>query len=67
MSSVIVLFIVMLIIAAAAFAPLGFFIYRFNQNSDQPLGEEQHGDHPSAINDFAESVIKFVQSRLGKK
>jgi len=68
MGEVTELFIIMFLIAAAAFAPLGYFIYRFQQNSAKPLGEtEPHGDSPSPINDLAESVIHFVQSRLAKK
>lgn len=68
MGEVAELFIVMFVIAAAAFAPLGYFIYKFQQNNAKPFGEtEPHGDSPSAINDFAESVIHFVQSRLAKK
>lgn len=68
MGGVIELFIVMLIIAALAFAPLGYFIYQFTQKKAEPFGDtEPHGDSPSAINAFAESVIHFVQSRLAKK
>lgn len=68
MSGVTELFVVMLIIATAAFAPLGYFIYKFTQKNAKPFGEtEPHGDSPSFINDFAESVIHFVKSRLAKK
>ncbi|MDO9139286.1 MAG: hypothetical protein Q7U38_03015 [Methylobacter sp.] len=62
------LFIVMILIAAFAFAPLGYFIYRFTKMSDTPLGDlEPHGDSPSVVNDFAEKAIKFVQDKLAKK
>jgi len=58
----------MLVVAALAFAPLGYFIYKFQDNNAKPFGEtEPHGDSPSAINDFAESVIHFVQNQLSKK
>lgn len=68
MGEVTVLFIVMFLIAAAAFAPLGYFIYKFQENNTKPFGEtEPHGDSPSVINDFAESVIRFVKSQLAKK
>lgn len=68
MGEVTELFVVMILIAAFAFAPLGYFIYRFTKMSDQPLGDlEPHGDSPSAVNDFAEKVIKFVQGKLAKK
>ncbi|MGZ8258736.1 MAG: hypothetical protein ACXWTR_06130 [Methylotenera sp.] len=62
------LFVIMFIIAAAAFAPLGYFIYKFTQKGGKPFGEtEPHGDSPSFINDLAETAIHFVQSKLAKK
>ena len=58
----------MILIAAFAFAPLGYFIYRFTKESGKPFGEiEPHGDSPSVVNDFAEKAIKFVQEKLAKK
>jgi len=68
MGGVTELFVVMTLIAAFAFAPLGYFIYRFTKSGDKPLGDiEPHGDSPSIVNDFAEKVIKFVQDKLAKK
>lgn len=68
MGGVIELFVVMIIVAAFAFAPLGYFIYRFTKASDKPFGDiEPHGDSPSAVNDFAEKAIKYVQGLLSKK
>ena len=68
MGGVTELWLIMLLIAAAAFAPLGYFIYRFTKVSDKPFGEiEPHGDSPSVVNDFAEKVISYVQGLLGKK
>ncbi|PPD04933.1 MAG: hypothetical protein CTY29_03640 [Methylobacter sp.] len=68
MGEVTELFVVMFIIAGFAFAPLGYFIYKFTQKNSKPFGEtEPHGDSPSPINDFAESVIRFVQGLLAKK
>ena len=68
MGEVIWIMIVMLIIAALAFAPLGYFIYQFTQKKAEPFGDtEPHGDSPSAINDLAESAIRFAQGLLGKK
>ena len=68
MGGVTELFVIMFIVAAAAFAPLGYFIYKYTQKNGKPFGEtEPHGDSPSKINDFAENVIHFVQSRLAKK
>jgi hypothetical protein len=68
MGGVTELLIIMLIIAAAAFAPLGYFIYKYTQKNAQPFGEtEPHGDSPSLVNDLAETAIHFVKSKLGKK
>jgi hypothetical protein len=68
MGGVTELFFVMIIVAAFAFAPLGYFIYRFTKASDKPFGDiEPHGDSPSAVNDFAEKAIKFVKDKLVKK
>jgi hypothetical protein len=62
------LFFIMIIVAAFAFAPLGYFIYRFTKAGDKPFGEiEPHGDSPSMVNDFAEKAIKWVQNLLAKK
>lgn len=68
MAGVTELFVVMLLIATAAFAPLGYFIYKFTQKNTKPFGEtEPHGDSPSFINDLAETAIHFVKSKLAKK
>ncbi len=62
------LFIAMILIGAVAFAPLGYFIYKFTKVGEKPFGEtEPHGDSPSLVNDFAENVIAFVKKRLGKQ
>ena len=67
MGGVIELLIIMLIVAALAFAPLGYFIRAYTQKNGEPFGEtEPHGDSPSVVNDFAESIIHFVKSKLGK-
>lgn len=68
MGGVTELLIIMLIIATAAFAPLGYFIYKYTQKNAQPFGEtEPHGDSPSLVNDLAETAIHFIKSKLGKK
>ena len=68
MGEVTELFLVMIIVAVFAFAPLGYFIYRFTKESGSPFGEiEPHGDSPSVVNDFAEKAIKFVQKLRAKK
>ncbi|MSP28196.1 MAG: hypothetical protein EXR80_07230 [Methylococcales bacterium] len=68
MGEVIEISVIMLIIAIAAFAPLGYFIYKYSQKNAQPFGEtEPHGDSPSLVNDLVETAIHFVKSKLGKK
>jgi hypothetical protein len=62
------LFFIMFIVATAAFAPLGYFIYKYMQNNAKPFGEtEPHGDSPSFVNELAETAIDFVKGRLAKK
>ncbi|MEQ1527690.1 MAG: hypothetical protein ABL925_00120, partial [Methylococcales bacterium] len=61
-------FVIMLIVAGAAFAPLGYFIYKFTQKNAEPFGDiEPHGDSPSVVNDFAEKAIGFIKAKLSKK
>lgn len=61
------LFIAMVVIGAAAFAPLGYFIYKFSQKDGKPFGDiEPHGDSPSLVNDLAENVIAFIKKQLNK-
>lgn len=68
MGEVTELFLVMIIVAMFAFAPLGYFIYKFTKESGKPFGEiEPHGDSPSVVNDFADKAIKFFQKLLAKK
>jgi hypothetical protein len=50
MGSVIELSVAMLVIAALAFAPLGYFIYMYTMKSGEPFGDtEPHGDSESAL------------------
>lgn len=68
MGEVTELFLVMLVIAAAAFAPLAYFIYKFTQINAKPFGEtEPHGDSPSVINDLAEKVIGIFRGIVAGK
>jgi hypothetical protein len=62
-------FVIMWIIAAAAFAPLGYFIYKYTtQKQAKPFGEtEPHGDSPSFVNDLAEAAIGMMKKVVGKK
>ncbi|WP_020564889.1 hypothetical protein [Methylosarcina fibrata] len=67
MGEVVELWVVMLVFAAATFAPLGYFIYKFTQINAKPFGEtEPHGDSPSVINDFAEKAITTIKGIIGK-
>lgn len=67
MGDVTELFIWMFIIATVAFAPLGYFIYKFTQNNGKPFGEtEPHGDSASIVNDFAEKALGFLKKLLSK-
>jgi hypothetical protein len=68
MGGIVELFVIMLIIATVAFAPLGYFIYKYTKKNAEPFGDtEPHGDSHSFVNDLAEAVIHFVQNLLGKK
>jgi hypothetical protein len=68
MGGVIELLLIMLVIATAAFVPLGYFIYKYTQKNGQPFGEtEPHGDSPSFVNELAESAIHVVKSKFSKK
>ncbi|MEY3288969.1 MAG: hypothetical protein RLZZ419_1211 [Pseudomonadota bacterium] len=68
MGGVIELFLIMLIIASVAFAPLGYFIYKYTQKNGKAFGEtDPDSDAPSFVNDLAESIIHFVKSRISKK
>lgn len=61
------LFIIMIIIAGFAFAPLGYFIYKFSQEDGKPFGEtEPHGDSESWVLTMAEKVINKVKSIIAK-
>lgn len=67
MGSVTLLFIIMFIIAACAFAPLGYFIYKFNQENAKPFGEtEPHGDTESWVLTTAERLINKVKALIQK-
>ena len=62
MGGVTELFIVMLIIAGFAFAPLGYFIYMYTKKSGEPFGDiEPHGDSESAVLNMAEKLIGLVK------
>lgn len=67
MGDVTELFLAMIVIGALAFAPLGYFIYKFTQKDGKPFGDiEPHGDSPSVVNDLAEKVIALIKGKLDK-
>lgn len=67
MGDVTELFLAMIVIGAVAFAPLGYFIYKFTQKDGKPFGDiEPHGDSPSVVNDLAEKVIALIKGKLDK-
>lgn len=63
MGAVIELFLVMLVIAGLAFAPLGYFIYIYTRKNGEPFGDtEPHGDSESPLLIAVEKVINKVKS-----
>ena len=62
MGDIIWLFLVMLVIASVAFAPLGYFIYMYTIKKDEPFGDiEPHGDSESALLNAVGKVINEVK------
>lgn len=67
-ADVIIIYIIMLIVAALAFSPLGYFIYIYSAKDGNPFGDtEPHGDSESAVLNLAEKVIDKVKGLIGKK
>jgi len=59
---VIFMYVVMLIVAGLAFAPLGYFIYMYTKKSGEPFGDtEPHGDSESMVLNFVEQLINKVK------
>jgi len=68
MGGVIELFLVMLVVAALAFAPLGYFIYMYTTKGGEPFGDiEPHGDSESKVLDLAEQLINTMKGFIAKK
>jgi len=60
--------IFMWIVAIFAFAPLGYFIYRYTKKKGEPFGDiEPHGDSESKVLDLVEQAIHAVKGLVGKK
>ena len=65
---VIFMYVIMLIVAGLAFAPLGYFIYMYTMKSGEPFGDiEPHGDSESKVLDLAEQLIIKVKELINKK
>lgn len=65
MGAVIELFLVMLVIAGVAFAPLGYFIYMYTRKNGEPFGNiEPHGDTESPLINAVEKAINKVKSLI---
>lgn len=68
MGGVIEIFLIMLVVAALAFAPLGYFIYMYTTKGGEPFGDtEPHGDSESKVLDIAEQLINTIKGFIGKK
>ncbi len=61
MGSIIEISIFMLVIAAAAFAPLGYFIWKYTKNSEPFADFEHKPEHHSIIDDLAEKATNAIQ------
>lgn len=65
MGGVIELWLIMLVVAGLAFAPLGYFIYMYTQKGGEPFGDtEPHGDSESALLKAVEKVILNLKAKL---
>ncbi len=68
MSGVIELAIAMLIIALFAFAPLGYFIYRYVAKNGEPFGDiEPHGDSESPLLNAVGKLLAPLKALVEKK
>lgn len=64
MGAVIELFLVMMVIAGLAFAPLGYFIYMYTKKNGEPFGDtEPHGDTESPLLNMIGKVFNKVKNR----
>ena len=64
MGSIIEISIFMLIIAAIAFAPLGYFIYVYTKKNGEPFGDFEH---PTVHDDsFVEKLAEKAKEKIAK-
>ena len=63
MGSILEIAFIMLIIASLAFAPLGYFIYRYTRKNGEPFGNiEPHGDSESLVLNYVEKAINAIKN-----
>ncbi len=68
MGEVFELLFFMLLLALLAFAPLGYFIYRYTMKNGEPFGDtEPHGDSESAVLTLVEKLISTVKAKVIQK
>lgn len=60
MGDITILWVVMLLVALASFAPLGIFIYRFSHKAEDPLGSAHPGHQPNP------KIEAWVDGLLGR-
>ncbi len=62
MGSILEIAFIMLVIASLAFAPLGYFIYRYTRKNGEPFGNiEPHGDSESLVLNYVEKTINAIK------
>jgi len=62
MGSILEIAFIMLVIASLAFAPLGYFIYRYTRKNGEPFGNiEPHGDSESLVLNYVEKAINAIK------
>lgn len=65
MGSILEIAFIMLVIASLAFAPLGYFIYRYTRKNGEPFGNiEPHGDSESLVLNYVEKAINAIKKRI---
>jgi len=65
MGSILEIAFIMLVVASLAFAPLGYFIYRYTRKDGEPFGNiEPHGDTQSLVLNYVEKAINAIKKRI---
>ncbi len=67
MGGILELAFIMLIIAALAFLPLGYFIYMYTNKGGEPFGDiEPHGDSESPVLKGVDKLLHLFKSKVKK-